>query len=320
MHVDRDWAAVAPRQRGNAGMQKARAVACGTAILLCCVCVVGVVTQPGLRGLLAEQAVAQGARESSGLVSGASMLGSVGLVSSLKASSFLGATLSGSQQGEKPGHWGGEGSENYGTPQWDNTGFNAHYHPRDGASMDSESMEPWYWRKGPRVNDEYTGHMADGDPLFSPPDGWEPPINFHDSAYLPEAASEGSSTPLMNRMDGLQTNPYNGGSGGLSNSQQGEKPGHWGGEGSENYGTPQWDNTGFNAHYHPRDGASMDSESMEPWYWRKGSRVNDEYTGHMADGDPLFSPPDGWEPPINYHDSAYTGRDGIPTSMAPGGN
>ena len=92
---------------------------------------------------------------------------------------------SGSQQGEQPGHWGGAGSENYGTPDWDNTGWNAHYHPRDGASMDSESMEPWYWRKGPRVNDEYTGHMADGDPLFSPPDGWEPPINYHDSAYLP---------------------------------------------------------------------------------------------------------------------------------------
>jgi hypothetical protein len=50
--------------------------------------------------------------------------------------------------------------------------------------MDSESMEPWYWRKGPRVNDEYTGHMADGDPLFSPPGGWEPPINYHDSAYV----------------------------------------------------------------------------------------------------------------------------------------
>ena len=48
---------------------------------------------------------------------------------------------SGSQQGEQPGHWGGEGSENYGTPLWDNTGWNAHYHPRDGASMDSESME-----------------------------------------------------------------------------------------------------------------------------------------------------------------------------------
>ena len=63
---------------------------------------------------------------------------------------------SGSQQGEQPGHWGGVGSENYGTPLWDNTGWNAHYHPRDGASMDSESMEPWYWRKGPRVNDEYT--------------------------------------------------------------------------------------------------------------------------------------------------------------------
>ena len=40
--------------------------------------------------------------------------------------------------------------------------------------MDSESMEPWF-----------TGHMADGDLLFWSPDGWEPSINYHDSAYLP---------------------------------------------------------------------------------------------------------------------------------------
>jgi hypothetical protein len=131
------------------------------------------------------------------------------------------------------------------------------------------------------------GHMADGDPLFSPPDGWEPPINYHDKAYLPrdgippsmapEAQNSGASGPMMERTTGMQTNPYEGGYG-PSGSQQGEQPGHWGGEGSENYGTPLWDNTGWNAHYHPRDGASMDSESMEPWYWRKGPRVNDEYT------------------------------------------
>ena len=42
-------------------------------------------------------------------------------------------------------------------------GWNAHYHPRDGASMDSESMEPYTWRKGPRVNDEYTFDDG-GDP------------------------------------------------------------------------------------------------------------------------------------------------------------
>jgi hypothetical protein len=106
------------------------------------------------------------------------------------------------------GHWRGAGSEHYGTPQWDNSGWNAHYHPRDGASMDSESMEPWYWRKGPRVNDEYTGHMADGDPLFSPPDGWEPPVEYHDANYVPEAANSESNGPLLNRMSGLQTNPY----------------------------------------------------------------------------------------------------------------
>ena len=66
-------------------------------------------------------------------------------------------------------------------------------------------MEPWYWRKGPRVNDEYTGHMADGDPLYSPPEGWEPPIEYHDSAYLPAAAPSG---PLLNRMAGMSTNHY----------------------------------------------------------------------------------------------------------------
>uniref|UniRef100_A0A0C3UE88 Uncharacterized protein n=2 Tax=Guillardia theta (strain CCMP2712) TaxID=905079 RepID=A0A0C3UE88_GUITC len=78
-------------------------------------------------------------------------------------------------------HWGGVGSEGYGTSAWDNSGWNAHYHPRDGASMDSESMEPYTWRKGPRVNDEYTGVMASGDPTVDPPDSWEPPINFKKS-------------------------------------------------------------------------------------------------------------------------------------------
>eukprot|EP00960_Hanusia_phi_P065859 766236-Hanusia_phi.AAC.1 len=34
-------------------------------------------------------------------------------------------------------HWGGVGSEGYGTSAWDNSGWNEHYHPRDGASMDS---------------------------------------------------------------------------------------------------------------------------------------------------------------------------------------
>ena len=56
---------------------------------------------------------------------------------------------------------------------------------------------------------QYTGHMADGDPLYSPPGGWEPPINYHDSAYLPEAANGSpSSAPLLERMSGMKTNPY----------------------------------------------------------------------------------------------------------------
>mmetsp|Transcript_19587 Transcript_19587/g.14041 ORF Transcript_19587/g.14041 Transcript_19587/m.14041 type:complete len:227 (-) Transcript_19587:47-727(-) len=72
-------------------------------------------------------------------------------------------------------HWGGVGSEGYGTKDWDNTGWNAHYHPRDGASMDSESMEPYTWRKGPRVNDEYVFNDG-GDPTVDPGKSWEPPI------------------------------------------------------------------------------------------------------------------------------------------------
>jgi hypothetical protein len=54
-------------------------------------------------------------------------------------------------------------------------GWNAHYHPRDGASMDSESMEPYTWRKGPRVNDEYVFNDG-GDPTVDPGKSWEPPI------------------------------------------------------------------------------------------------------------------------------------------------
>ena len=193
--------AVAPHGtlvRGRASVPRVRLLACGTAGVLLCSCVVVHVCTNRSISLI-------------GLINGRTIMGDAGLESSrlgvraarrisrlddsssplLEASpqaAHLGkerAGPSGSQQGEMPGHWSGVGSENYGTPLWDNTGWNAHYHPRDGASMDSESMEPWYWRKGPRVNDEYTGHMADGDPLFSPPDGWEPPIDYHDSTYLP---------------------------------------------------------------------------------------------------------------------------------------
>jgi hypothetical protein len=86
-------------------------------------------------------------------------------------------------------HWGGVGSEGYGTKKWDNSGWNAHYHPRDGASMDSESMEPYTWRKGPRVNDEYRFDDG-GDPTVDPGKSWEPPImvNGHE-VYRGVAAS-----------------------------------------------------------------------------------------------------------------------------------
>jgi hypothetical protein len=55
---------------------------------------------------------------------------------------------------------------------------------------------------------QYTGHMADGDPLYSPPEGWEPPVEYHDSAYLPEAANAAPDSPLLERMSGMKTNPY----------------------------------------------------------------------------------------------------------------
>jgi hypothetical protein len=196
------------RQKGSG---RRRVAVCGAAgVLLCCACVAVVLdrepagtgtSQRDVLSLLIDGRTVLGDAGLEGNHDSARAKGRVHRVSGLDDSSPLLQTSpqaahlqgaededvgpSGSQQGEQLGHWGGAGSENYGTPQWDNTGWNAHYHPRDGASMDSESMEPWYWRKGPRVNDEYTGHMADGDPLFSPPDGWEPPINYHDSAYLP---------------------------------------------------------------------------------------------------------------------------------------
>mmetsp|Transcript_21634 Transcript_21634/g.33852 ORF Transcript_21634/g.33852 Transcript_21634/m.33852 type:complete len:190 (+) Transcript_21634:52-621(+) len=132
-------------------------------------------------------------------------------------------------------HWGGVGSEGYGTSSWDNTGWNAHYHPRDGASMDSESMEPYTWRKGPRVNDEYTGVMASGDPTVDPPDSWEPPINFHKApvqslrqAQKGKKVAKSISFAKWPAWRGQKQLLYGGS--------------HWGGVGSEGYGTSSWDN------------------------------------------------------------------------------
>ncbi len=175
------FGAVAPQatQRApnaaHASGRRQRVLVCGAAALVLagCVCL-HVVQSPGARVLgeaglnvvvngesVLATAGLQGAAGTDAPFPVAKMqLGDRGdsplLETSPQASHLGGYGTSGSQQGEQPGHWGGVGSENYGTPLWDNTGWNAHYHPRDGASMDSESMEPWYWRKGPRVNDEYT--------------------------------------------------------------------------------------------------------------------------------------------------------------------
>jgi len=178
-------------------------------------------------------------------------------------------------------------------------------------------MEPYTWRKGPRVNDEYTGIMASGDPTVDPPDSWEPPINFKKSRKQILVDKKKTNEvrqvvawnyrPLHRSLHGTRTLSLNGaklpyGAGRSTNGFMQLYGGkHWGGVGSEGYGTSAWDNSGWNEHYHPRDGASMDSESMEPYTWRKGPRVNDEYTGIMASGDPTVDPPDSWEPPINFH-------------------
>jgi len=147
--------------------------------------------------------------------------------------------------------------------------------------MDSESMEPYTWRKGPRVNDEYTFDDG-GDPTVDPGKSWEPPIMVNGHAVY-----RGGLQSLAGVMKGPRPAPVVSLYGGS----------HWGGVGSENYATPEWDNTGWNEHYHPRDGASMDSESMEPYTWRKGPRVNDEYTFDDG-GDPTVDPGKSWEPPI----------------------
>uniref|UniRef100_A0A7S0N5N5 Uncharacterized protein n=1 Tax=Cryptomonas curvata TaxID=233186 RepID=A0A7S0N5N5_9CRYP len=74
---------------------------------------------------------------------------------------------------DKSDHWGGVGSKNYeegkAATKWDNSGWNADYHPRDSSSGDGESMEPAWWRSGPGANSEYTGHAMDGE-LYNPPD------------------------------------------------------------------------------------------------------------------------------------------------------
>jgi hypothetical protein len=70
------------------------------------------------------------------------------------ATIFLGLRVSCAQWGtnDHNEHWGGVGSENYGTAKWDNTGYNEGYHPRDSSSADGESMEPAWTRMGPRGN------------------------------------------------------------------------------------------------------------------------------------------------------------------------
>jgi len=70
------------------------------------------------------------------------------------ATVFLGLRVSIAQWGtnDHNEHWGGVGSENYGTAKWDNTGYNEGYHPRDSSSADGESMEPAWTRMGPRGN------------------------------------------------------------------------------------------------------------------------------------------------------------------------
>ena len=102
-------------------------------------------------------------------------------------------------------HWGGVGSEGYSTSSWDKTGWNEHYHPRDGASMDSESMEPYTWRKGPRVNDEYTFDDG-GDPTVDPGKSWEPPIMVGDHVVYKGAQQEEEKmeSPLSQVKDLIQ--------------------------------------------------------------------------------------------------------------------
>jgi len=161
-------------------------------------------------------------------------------------------------------------------------------------------MEPYTWRKGPRVNNEYVTNDG-GDPTVDPGKSWEPPIMVDGQEYykgpLQSLASVnlGAESESKMLMKGPRVVP-------VGMSLYGGH--HWGGVGSEGYGTSSWDNTGWNAQYHPRDGASMDSESMEPYTWRKGPRVNNEYVTNDG-GDPTVDPGKSWEPPIMVDGQEY---------------
>jgi hypothetical protein len=130
-----------------AAARRTRIIACITALLLLGVLVLAVAV-PGNRTSLLNRAVPQPDDAYDGqqvMINGDTVLGNAGLIGlqnlrkdpvakleegspllndSPQASSIYDdgdIGPAGSQQGEKPGHWGRVGSENYGTPLWDNT-------------------------------------------------------------------------------------------------------------------------------------------------------------------------------------------------------
>ena len=138
----------------GAAARKTRIIACMTALLLLGVLVLAVavpantIEQRTSRNELLNRAVPQPDDAYDGqqlTINGDTVLGNAGLIGlqnlrrkvpvakleegsplltgSPQASSVDDGEIgpAGSQQGEKPGHWGGAGSENYGTPLWDNT-------------------------------------------------------------------------------------------------------------------------------------------------------------------------------------------------------
>ena len=139
----------------GAAARRTRIIACMTALLLLGVLVLAVavpantIEQPTSRNELLNRAVPQPDDAYDGqqlTINGDTVLGNAGLIGlqnlrrkvpvakleegspllneSPQASSVYDdgdIGPAGSQQGEKPGHWGGVGSENYGTPLWDNT-------------------------------------------------------------------------------------------------------------------------------------------------------------------------------------------------------
>jgi hypothetical protein len=267
-----------------------RIIACMTALFLLGVLVLAVAA-PGNRTSLLNRAVPQPDDAYDGqqlMINGDTVLGNAGLIGLQNLRKVPVAKLeegspllndspqassvyddgdigpAGSQQGEKPGHWGGVGSENYGTPLWDNTvcGYVNCLCVFVFAYVCSVSFVCFYY------------FLCCSSSTFS--------CITHLHRGGMHIITRGMAHPWTQ-------SPWNHGTGAKARGPMTNTLATW------LMATP-CSGTFPTVRLIALPHRPPDMQAL------------------------LHSPPDGWEPPINYHDSAYMSRDGIPPSMAPGGN